>query len=90
MPESAQHWPAPTARTPVDTNVGLPGSKSMTNRALVLAALSETPGTVRRPLRSRDTDLMAAGLRSLGIGVAESGPDWEVAPARPRGPAHVG
>ncbi|GAB3457329.1 3-phosphoshikimate 1-carboxyvinyltransferase [Streptomonospora sediminis] len=89
MPRSAPHWPAPTARTPVDTTVALPGSKSMTNRALILAALSETPAAVRRPLRSRDTDLMAAALRSVGITVADSGPDWEVAPAPPRGPAHV-
>ncbi|QBI52662.1 3-phosphoshikimate 1-carboxyvinyltransferase [Streptomonospora litoralis] len=89
MPESAPHWPAPTARTPVDATVTLPGSKSMTNRALMLAALSETPSAVRRPLRSRDTDLMAAALRSLGIGVAESGADWKVAPAHPRGPARV-
>ncbi|GAA4950012.1 3-phosphoshikimate 1-carboxyvinyltransferase [Streptomonospora halophila] len=92
MPEPAQHWPAPAARTPVDATVTLPGSKSMTNRALVLAALSENPATVRRPLRSRDTDLMAASLRALGIGVASSGgsgDDWEVAPAPPRGPAHV-
>ncbi|MUL39878.1 3-phosphoshikimate 1-carboxyvinyltransferase [Streptomonospora sp. PA3] len=89
MPDSAQHWSAPTARTPVDATVALPGSKSMTNRALVLAALSETPSVVRRPLRSRDTDLMAAALRSLGIAMTESGADWEVAPAPPRGPAHV-
>lgn len=73
----------------MDATVELPGSKSMTNRALILAALSETPSMVRRPLRSRDTDLMAAGLRSLGTGVAESGADWEVAPARPHGSAHV-
>ena len=44
----------------------LPGSKSLTNRALVLAALAEGPSVVRRALRSRDTELMAAALRSLG------------------------
>ncbi|MGI5120405.1 3-phosphoshikimate 1-carboxyvinyltransferase [Marinactinospora thermotolerans] len=89
MPNSAPLWPAPTAAGPVDATVSLPGSKSMTNRALVLAALSETPGVVRRPLRSRDTELMAAALRSLGIGVVESGADWAVTPAPPRGPASV-
>ncbi|MDA8369631.1 MAG: 3-phosphoshikimate 1-carboxyvinyltransferase [Nocardiopsaceae bacterium] len=87
MPNSAPHWPAPTAKTPVDATVRLPGSKSMTNRALILAALSETPSVVRRPLRSRDTDLMAAALRALGIGIAESGSDWAVTPAPPKGPA---
>jgi 3-phosphoshikimate 1-carboxyvinyltransferase len=89
MPASAPHWPAPAAAGPVDAEVTLPGSKSMTNRALVLAALSETPSVVRRPLRSRDTDLMAAALRSLGAGVTADGADWAVAPAPPRGPAAV-
>ncbi|WP_046470344.1 3-phosphoshikimate 1-carboxyvinyltransferase [Allosalinactinospora lopnorensis] len=87
MPDSAQHWSAPTVRWPVDATVSLPGSKSMTNRALILAALSETPAIVRRPLRSRDTGLMAGALRSLGIDVAERGWDWAVTPAAPVGPA---
>lgn len=71
----------------MDATVSLPGSKSMTNRALILAALSETPAVVRRPLRSRDTELMAGALRSLGIGVADEGRDWSVAPSAPTGPA---
>ncbi|ASU86103.1 3-phosphoshikimate 1-carboxyvinyltransferase [Nocardiopsis gilva YIM 90087] len=87
MPTSAPTWPAPTARGPVDATVSLPGSKSMTNRAMILAALAETPVVVRRPLRSRDTDLMAAALRALGIGVVEDGDDWAVTAAPPRGPA---
>ncbi len=61
----------------------------MTNRALVLAALSETPTAVRRPLRSRDTDLMAAALRSLGARITEDGADWAVSPAPLRGPARL-
>ncbi|MDA0562950.1 3-phosphoshikimate 1-carboxyvinyltransferase [Streptomonospora sp. S1-112] len=89
MPDSAPHWPAPVARTPVDATVTLPGSKSMTNRALIIAALSETPSIVRRPLRSRDTDLMAAALRAMGIGITPEGGDWAVVPAPPRGPARV-
>src|SRR4051794_20275738 len=63
-------WAAPTATGPVDAVVELPGSKSMTNRALVLAALAAEPTVIRRPLRSRDTLLMAAALRSLGTGLA--------------------
>ncbi|MGW0193677.1 3-phosphoshikimate 1-carboxyvinyltransferase, partial [Nonomuraea sp. NPDC003201] len=47
------HWPAPTATSPVTATVPLPGSKSVTNRALVLAALADGPGVVRRALRSR-------------------------------------
>jgi 3-phosphoshikimate 1-carboxyvinyltransferase len=58
--------------------VELPGSKSVTNRVLVLAALAEGRSVVRRPLRSRDTELMVAGLRALGIGVDDEGADWLV------------
>jgi 3-phosphoshikimate 1-carboxyvinyltransferase len=73
-------WPAPRALAPVDVRVSLPGSKSLTNRELVLAALADGPGVVRRALRSRDTDLMAAALTSLGSTVDTSGDDWSVAP----------
>ncbi|MEU8341331.1 3-phosphoshikimate 1-carboxyvinyltransferase [Spirillospora sp. NPDC048832] len=83
------HWSAPVAHAPVDAVVPLPGSKSMTNRALVLAALAEAPGRIVRPLRSRDTDLMAAGLRALGTRVAEDGDDWRVVPGELRGPASI-
>ena len=60
--------------------VGLPGSKSLTNRALVLAALADGSAVVRRALRSRDTELMAAALGSLGARIDTSGPDWSVHP----------
>ena len=57
----------------------LPGSKSVTNRALVLAALADGTSVVRRPLRSRDTELMAAGLRVLGVPVSDTAEgDWRV------------
>jgi 3-phosphoshikimate 1-carboxyvinyltransferase len=93
------HWPAPTATDPVDAVVTVPGSKSATNRALVLAALAAQPGYVRRPLRSRDSLLMAEGLRALGIGVEDTlnsssgvsggGEAWRVLPAPLAGPATV-
>lgn len=89
MPNSAPAWPAPTATRPVDAAVSLPGSKSMTNRALVLAALSDHPSVVRRPLRSRDTDLMAGALRVLGVGIEATGTDYAVMPRPLRGPAVV-
>ncbi|MFL6159289.1 MAG: 3-phosphoshikimate 1-carboxyvinyltransferase [Marmoricola sp.] len=73
-------WAAPRARGPVDLEVRLPGSKSLTNRELVLAALADGPGVVRQALRSRDTELMAAALSSLGSEVSTSGPDWSVSP----------
>ncbi|GID25452.1 3-phosphoshikimate 1-carboxyvinyltransferase 1 [Paractinoplanes brasiliensis] len=62
----------------------------MTARALVLAALADGPSVVERPLRARDTVLMAAGLRALGVGL-DSGDDerWLVEPGPLRGPARV-
>ncbi|MEV6963056.1 3-phosphoshikimate 1-carboxyvinyltransferase [Streptomyces sp. NPDC051207] len=83
-------WPAPTASAPVHATVTVPGSKSVTNRALVLAALADGPGLVRRPLRSRDSLLMAAGLRALGVRVDDlPNGDWRVLPGALRGPAAV-
>jgi 3-phosphoshikimate 1-carboxyvinyltransferase len=75
---SALPWSAPFARAPIQATVQVPGSKSLTNRALILAAL--TPGTsvVRQPLRARDTLLMAAALQALGTTVDHGGPDWLV------------
>jgi len=63
---------------PVDVVVTLPGSKSLTNRALVLAAIADGPSVIRRALRSRDTTLMAAALTALGSTVDTSGDDWKV------------
>ncbi len=77
---NAAPWPAPTTTTPVDATVTLPGSKSLTNRALILAALADGPSVVRRALRSRDTLLMAQALNALGAVVDTSGEDWTVTP----------
>ncbi|GAA2722437.1 3-phosphoshikimate 1-carboxyvinyltransferase [Actinocorallia aurantiaca] len=82
-------WNAPRAPRPLKAVVDLPGSKSMTNRALILAAQAEEPSVLRGALRSRDTLLMAAALRALGIGVRDDGVDWRVTPAPPTAPASV-
>ncbi len=78
-------WPAPRPSGPVHATASLPGSKSLTNRALVLAALSEAPSVVRRALRSRDTELMATALSTLGCPVDTTGDDWKVTPGTVRG-----
>jgi 3-phosphoshikimate 1-carboxyvinyltransferase len=79
--DAALPWPAPRPSAPVERVVSLPGSKSLTNRALVLAAIADGPSVVRRPLRSRDTLLMAAALRSLGTSVEDTADGhWAVAP----------
>ncbi|MGV9827083.1 MULTISPECIES: 3-phosphoshikimate 1-carboxyvinyltransferase [unclassified Gordonia (in: high G+C Gram-positive bacteria)] len=62
-------WTAPTVTEPIDAVVALPGSKSITNRALVLAALADGPSTITGTLRSRDTNLMLSGLTALGARV---------------------
>jgi 3-phosphoshikimate 1-carboxyvinyltransferase len=74
----------------VDATIALPGSKSVTNRALVLAALADGAGAVRRPLHARDTALMADALAQLGTGVTrdEAG-DWRLTPGRLRGGTHI-
>jgi 3-phosphoshikimate 1-carboxyvinyltransferase len=83
-------WLAPTASAPVTASVRLPGSKSMTARALILAALADGPSVIERPLRARDTELMSAGLRAIGVGVDTSDPErWRVEPGPLRGPARV-
>jgi 3-phosphoshikimate 1-carboxyvinyltransferase len=64
-------WAAPQCDDPVDARVRVPGSKSLTNRALILAALSDAPSVVSGALRSRDTELMVTALKTLGVGVRE-------------------
>ena len=92
------HWPAIyRGATPVDINVVIPGSKSVTNRALILAAQAKSPSTLRRPLVSRDSELMVAGLKALGIGIVETTAvvdgneelQWIVTPAPMRGGVRV-
>jgi 3-phosphoshikimate 1-carboxyvinyltransferase len=94
--EGLDPWRAPTAHGPVDAVVPVPGSKSITNRLLVLAAIAGTPTTIRNPLHARDTMLMAQALRALGVGGQDvDDPDpaaargWIVEPRPLLGPATV-
>jgi 3-phosphoshikimate 1-carboxyvinyltransferase len=88
-------WPAPTATGPVSATVRVPGSKSESNRALVLGALSDGPSTVRGLLDARDTRLMISGLKDLGVelktlrrhGVGNL--DIRITPHFMRGPATI-
>jgi 3-phosphoshikimate 1-carboxyvinyltransferase len=91
-------WAAPAAAGPVRARLAIPGSKSETNRALVLAALADGPGTIQHPLRARDTLLMRQALTALGATISDAtGPDkllnasggapespgWQVIPGQP-------
>jgi 3-phosphoshikimate 1-carboxyvinyltransferase len=71
VPTDDGPWVAPVAEGPLDATVPLPGSKSLTNRELVLSALAGSPSILGRPLRSRDTRLMVEALRSLGTVIEE-------------------
>ncbi len=95
----AGRWAAPAAAGPVRARLAIPGSKSMTNRALVLAALADGPGTIAGPLQARDTLLMRAALTALGATITEYGQydphaagqglSWQVSPGRPETGASV-
>ncbi|MBK0419657.1 3-phosphoshikimate 1-carboxyvinyltransferase [Leucobacter sp. CSA1] len=86
-PGDAELWAAPTAGSALRATVPLPGSKSLTGRELILSALADGPGTLRRPLHSRDSALMVDALRALGTGIEEIpsegafGADLRVSPA---------
>ncbi|MCV7237889.1 3-phosphoshikimate 1-carboxyvinyltransferase [Mycolicibacterium celeriflavum] len=73
-------WSAPSTSSPVHATVTVPGSKSQTNRALVLAALATANGesTISGALRSRDTDLMVGALHALGVTVGGLGDELSI------------
>lgn len=79
-------WPAPTPADPIRSTISMPGSKSLTNRKLVLAALADGPSTLHSPLHSDDSDRMVGALRALGVridrvpGEGGFGPDLRVTP----------
>lgn len=83
-------WSAPfRASKPISGAINIPGSKSVTNRALVLSALASSPSTLRKGLRSRDTDLMIKALSSLGIKIEIEEDLWKITPAPLMGPAGI-
>jgi 3-phosphoshikimate 1-carboxyvinyltransferase len=77
-----RQWAAPEAPAPITATVVLPGSKSETNRALVLAALSSGPSVITGGLEARDTQLMRNALRTLGVDIVEGDGEWQVTPPK--------
>lgn len=57
----------------------------MTNRALILAALADSPSIIYNPLISRDTDLMKEALKAMGVGISDWGPHLRVTPGQLHG-----
>lgn len=86
MDDMTALWPAPTTHGPIRWTQHIPGSKSITNRAYILAALADYPSVIENALHSRDTALMADALRALGVGVREVGGEVHIEP----GPLHGG
>lgn len=91
---SSENWHAPfRGKQPVDVRVVIPGSKSVTNRALILAAQAEGISKLRRPLVSRDSELMVGGLKTLGLTITESQENgdlvYSVTGGKLRGPAKI-
>lgn len=84
-------WRAPfRGNNPINTAITIPGSKSATNRALILAALAKTPSTLRKPLHSRDSALMISGLKAIGCAITEEpNGDLQITPGKFFGPASV-
>jgi len=89
--ETGGPWRAPIATGPFDATIHLPGSKSLTNRELILSAVADGPSLLRAPLHSRDSALMIEGLRALGVRIEEVdgtgtfGPDLLVTPGELEG-----
>ena len=75
-----RQWAAPEASAPITATIAIPGSKSETNRALILAALASGPSVITGGLEARDTQLMRDALRTLGVQILEKGDRWEVSP----------
>ncbi len=92
-PDDHHHrpWSTLAAAGPVSARVRLPASKSITNRALVLAALSDGPAAVANPLSARDTLLAVGALRALGTQITgtDSLAVWRVTPGQPPAGADV-
>ena len=93
------NWSAPfrggltSVGEPINAKISIPGSKSATNRALILAAIAKTPSRLHKPLSSRDADLMVKGLQSLGCKIdeikTEQGFDYQITPQKLSGPTQI-
>jgi len=83
MSESAPHnWTAPVVQRPIHSTVSIPGSKSATNRAFVLAALGDSVSKISKPLLARDTELMLQALQKLGCEIKIDKDVIEISPMK--------
>ena len=85
----SRRWAAPSTQNQLAAAISLPGSKSLTNRELVLSALASKPTTLRGLLISRDSSLMIEALKDLGTEIEVSGTTAVVTPRSLSGPAKI-
>lgn len=79
---SKHDWHAPTVNFAINSTLEIPGSKSATNRAFVLAALGNKNSTISNPLFARDTYLMLDALEKLGCNVLKQSNSVEISPMK--------
>jgi 3-phosphoshikimate 1-carboxyvinyltransferase len=82
-------WAAPLAKSAISAHVSIPGSKSLTNRELVLSALASGPSEILNPLESRDSSLMIQALRQLGSEIESTPNSIRITPKPISGPAQI-
>ena len=76
------NWHAPTINGAINSTLEIPGSKSATNRAFVLAALGNKNSIITNPLFARDTNLMLEALEKLGCNVVKKSNSVEISPMK--------
>lgn len=85
----SRSWAAPVASSPISATVSIPGSKSLTNRELVLATLASGPSEIANLLESRDSSLMIQALGQLGTEITSGQNTLLVTPRLLQGPAQI-
>ena len=82
-------WAAPLAKLAISAQISIPGSKSLTNRELVLSALASGPSEILNPLDSRDSNLMIQALKQLGSEIESTPNSLRITPRTISGPAQI-
>jgi 3-phosphoshikimate 1-carboxyvinyltransferase len=82
-------WAAPLAKSAISAQLSIPGSKSLTNRELVLSALASGPSEILNPLESRDSSLMIQALKQLGTEIESTPNSLRITPKPISGPAQI-
>jgi len=82
-------WAAPLAKSAISAQISIPGSKSLTNRELVLSALASGQSEILNPLDSRDSNLMIQALKQLGSEIESTPNSLRITPKPISGPAQI-